>query len=67
MRIAFDPEPPAPPPAGTASPADAARAKAVADAVAKATHYPLERVLTLTKGQVVRIELDEGKRDWVVR
>lgn len=64
VRIAFDPEPAA---GGAAGAEDAAHAQAMAEALARATHYGLERTLVLAKGQVARLELDEDARQWVLR
>ncbi len=66
VRIAFDPEPPTGGRSGAGA-EDAVRAKALAEAVERATHYSLDRTLILTKGQVARFELDEDARKWVLR
>lgn len=64
VRIALDPEPRA---GGNAGAEDAARARALSEAVGRATHYALNRTLVLAKGQVVRLELDEDAHEWVLR
>lgn len=66
VRIAFDPEPPTGGKFGAGA-EEAARARARSEAVGRATHYPLERTLVLSKGQVARFELDEDARQWVLR